>query len=387
MTRVTRSRSKQLPYPAGHYDYYRNGTTGHNTNSGKMFYQDMDDSHGRPVVASPLFSRIFERSGLPVLNGSSGIVGGPGNWMELVNYVPGTLQGWAPGHKSFSNMPSAADSMATLIARTNPSRPMLTPFTLMQDIYEIPRQLRDVGKLLKKSRKSMNAKDLANANLATQFGWIPLINDALTLMHLGKYINQRLNELSRLYSANGLKRRIHLGNWAGDRTNTATVMSAYLICVATDRNFTKAERWGTVRWKPVYDDLPSSGPSHAATLDEAINVLLGLTPEGLRQGLWDVIPWTWIVDWFSNVGDHVVQHSNSIPAVPSEACIMTRTVTKSQITTTQSDSNIKSSGPGSMTYTTLERYVGSGTINAHLPYLSVRRLSVLGSLFIQRFTR
>jgi len=89
---------------------------------------------------------------------------------------------------------------ATILSRTNPSRPVVVPFTLVQDLVEIPRMLKDVGRLIKTPRKALNPVDQANQFLGAKFGWLPLIDDAHKLLHLQQYIHARVGELKRLYS-------------------------------------------------------------------------------------------------------------------------------------------------------------------------------------------
>lgn len=359
-----------------------------------MIHQDMHDYIGRPVVASSLLSETWDRSGLLPLNGVNGIVGGPGNWKNLVDYIPTGLQSYNPGHASFPTKVAASDAMATLIARTNPSRPIVTPLTIAQDLVEIPKALRDIRKLPQSIRRGTlkaKTKDFADQNLAVQFGWMPFVADLLSILKLGKHIHTRMGEIERLYSGKGLKRRIRLGYWGGERKVTGmTVMSAYLIATCNVESFTTAERWGTVRWKPLYPDLYATHSSDGVALTQAITSVSGISVEGLAEGVWDVLPWTWMCDWFSGIGDALLLHSNTVPAYPDEACIMTRTETKSQFTNFTMSNNIGNGikgGGGSMTYVTEERYVGNPTTHVHLPMISVKRLSVLGSLFIQRFLR
>lgn len=387
MTRNARTRSKVQPYLPGSYDYFRNGTTGHATNSGDMTYQSMHDYVGRPVVPSTLLSDRWDRSGLLPLNGTSGVVGGGGNWKQLVNYIPTGLQNYNPGHASFPTRPPESDAMTTLIARTNPSRPAVTPATLIQDLVEIPRQLKGVGRLFK-GRSLLDLREIANQNLAVQFGWLPLVQDVKDVLGLGSYIHRKVGELNRLYGDQGLKRRIHLGYWGDERkTTNLTIMSSYLIVSADIDHFTMSDRWGTVRWKPINSDFPAYRPNDRQIFQKAHQIASGMTDEGTMAGLWDVIPWTWLTDWFGNVGDYLLRYSNTVPAYPTEACVMTRTLTKSRVTIRSiNDNNIKGGG-GSMEYETLQRYVGSGSVHVHLPMLSVKRLSVLGSLFVQRFLR
>jgi hypothetical protein len=44
-------------------------------------------------------------------------------------------------------------------------------------------------------------------------------------------------------------------------------------------------------------------------------------------------------------------------------------------------------GDGYATCISKERYVGSGSLDVHLPFIGKDRLAILGALFVQRFKR
>jgi hypothetical protein len=129
--------------------------------------------------------------------------------------------------------------------------------------------------------------------------------------------------------------------------------------------------------------MPRVHPSDEELWAKARQVALGLTPEATAKGAWDLLPWTWVVNWFTNVADFALQFSNTVPALPSESCVMTQTTT----TYEYSPQNPKglSGGDGVKLYTTKERYVGSGSLTVHLPYIDGWKLSIISALGVQRF--
>jgi hypothetical protein len=119
-------------------------------------------------------------------------------------------------------------------------------------------------------------------------------------------------------------------------------------------------------------------------LNQAAAIASGMTYQGLMEGAWDLIPWTWLLDWFVNVKDFATQNSNAIPATHQGACVMTHRIQSRQWKTTSLTNGLRG-GDGVDTYEAKNRYVGSGSIQARLPLYSVSRLKILSALFVQNF--
>jgi len=230
----------------------------------------------------------------------------------------------------------------------------------------------------------LNPREVANQHLGFQFGWKPLFQDVKDLLDLQSHIHKRLGEIQRLNSSGGLKRRIHLGDYGADQVDQRFLESQDMLWIARESVFTKATRWGTVRWLPTVT-VPGHRPNDAEMIRQAKQVVLGLSLESTLKGAWDLIPWTWLIDWFTNVGDFALQYSNTIPARSSEACIMTRTDTTYQYHTTSLNRVGLNPSDGYVTNTVKKRFVGPSSLDVHLPFIGLSRLSILGALFVQRF--
>jgi len=344
------------------------------------------DSIGRPVVDSPFNSTQY-RLGL-YLDGET--VGNPRagqyNGVTYVNFpLTPDLNGLATGLLS---VPSGW--YLDTVARTNPSRPLLTPFTLLQDFVEVPSQLRHIGDLLTKNAKTLNAKDLANQNLALQFGWLPLVEDLKTLLDLQRHILRRMGELQKLYSAKGLRRRITIAEDHQGKGVTGSQALALGQFVGFGYDVTVVRKtWATIRWKPT-SPMSASLHSDAAMNKLARKLVLGLTPEGLIKGTWDILPWTWLLGWFTNVGSFLLQNSNTVPATHSSACLMNESITTCVPMPMRFQDVFKKDTLLKGTYTqSLKTRILSGalTVGFSMPFVGINRLSILSSLYVQRFLR
>ncbi len=346
--------------------------------------ESLSDYVGRPVTDSPFTLNRLNKNNCSGLSGTSKASG----WSVTMDRYPGGHhQSYAYAHVN-TGAPAFASLGISILSKTNPSRSNILPLTLVQDLHDIPRMLRDVGKLLRTPRRLLSAKELANAHLGARFGWLPLIHDVQTLLGIQQYIGSRAKELRRLYEGQGLRRKVRLNSFsAADHLKNQTMWSAnWTGLIRGDISLhTQIKEWGTVRWKPTNLPFPGWQPSDAEINQKAMQLALGLTTEGVIQGAWDVLPWTWLVDWFTNASDYLTVHSSTIPASPSHINTMRSTTTLGQHTIQSKLPDGVRDGGGTVTRTTLQRVPGTGLPIASLPTLDVSRLSILGSLFVQRF--
>lgn len=277
---------------------------------------------------------------------------------------------------------------ATTVSRTNPSRPVIVPASLVRDILDLPSMVRDIGKLLMKPKGILTPKQLANQHLAIQFGWLPLIRDINQLLDIQSAVLKRHAELRRLYSGKGLKRRVTFY----DESSSSTVSQTWNrpgvgLRYTHDVKLTR-KMWATIRWKPLA--AAGRGPTDDQMHKLARKVVLGLTPEGAIKGAWDLIPWTWLIDWFIDVGSVLTQNSNTVAASHSSMCLMNEKI----LTVNPTTIVMTGTGTSDVRYTGLYRQSnktrlvsGALTSGFTMPYLDMGRLSIISSLFVQRFAR
>lgn len=377
-----RDRTYTIP-SGGVHDVYANGSLfSHTLDTTAILRSRCQDIQGAANLDHNLTITRTDLTGLVPLGGTV-----PTGSFAGTNYSGGWYAGFevlAGAHLPVDLSSNVSAELTRAITRTNPSRPGVTPLTLLQDLIDIPRMLKDVGRLATAPRSFLSSKELANRNLAVQFGWLPLIQDVKSLIDFQSTLHRRTEELNRLYSGTGLHRRIRLGSaGASDSASHNVGTGQGLAGTTLQKRFTRAERWASVRWKPTI--APPYYPKDADRIEQARKVASGFTVEGLFDGAWDLLPWSFVVDWFTNIHGFALAHSDTIPALPYSACLMTHTSTVSDFVTTPSPGNFLIGGNGSAVYETKERFVGSASINAFLPLFGLDRLSIIGSLFIQKF--
>lgn len=249
--------------------------------------------------------------------------------------------------------------------------------------------LKDVGRLMFTPPRRLGARDAANAQLVTQFGWVPFIKDIHDLLNLQRSIAERQNELRRLYSSQGLKRTLTLGNYSGVQVENGQFFASSgngLTHTGSVTRYTKAKAWGTIRWKP--NVALSVAPDDQALRYAAQRTVTGITNIGLMKGLWDVIPWTWLIGWFTNVSDYAIAVSDQIPCSPTaNTCVMVERETRNDFSNIGLNQGL-SGGKGYSTLISRERFVSAKpSISIYEPFIGPQRLSILSALAVQKLAR
>jgi hypothetical protein len=380
---MARTRSRQFKETSGYLNWKRtSGLTGTIASDGIIYDETCVDTNNSPGTDHAFSLNRLERE-FQLLSGV--VPSGTYKDSEYSDFYPsGGNNSYAVTHLLPADSITAAD-FATLKSRTNPSRPVVTPLTLVQDLVDLPRMAKDVGRLLNKKAKNLSAKDIANQNLGIQFGWLPLIQDARHLFELQSHISKRTEELNKLYKrGSGLKRRITLSydHKEATQSNQGFESNCNLGLKMDMKQYTQSTKWGTIRWKPT--SVPAQNNFDRQVSHQAMRAVAGLTPDGLINGAWDVLPWSWLIDWMLPIQSYMTQHSNFIPAESSHACVMQKTVTDTYLLPTNKPAWLEG-GYGRAKFTSLRRSTSSSSLFASQPYIGVRRLSILGSLFLQRF--
>lgn len=208
--------------------------------------------------------------------------------------------------------------------RYRPGNPAADLGVFLAEMRDLPRMLstsakgfHDLWRSMGGSRTSFSPKKVADHWLNTQFGWLPFINDLNKLARASNTVDAMLNQVKR-----------DNGRW---------VRRGGIVSQVNNRSVVKSDSSRTAH-VPLLNSYYYPGGttgSHRIYLDEVQTVWFSAAfryyiPDigsvdwerrckrayyGLNISpslIWELTPWSWLVDWFSNAGDVFANMSNPI---------------------------------------------------------------------------
>jgi len=271
-------------------------------------------------------------------------------------------------------LPYTNVQLATMAAaRTNPSRPYVdVPVSILE--------LGDVVSLLRRSGKQRRfGTKTAQMNIEYQFGIAPLVSDIVKLLNAQDQINRRVLELERLRTKRGLRRTVDVWNGSVQTVSNKFCQSAGVTISRPFTAYTTITQKVHCRWKPSVDLSYLSVPGSMRAL--ATRAVLGLTVD--FSTAWEMIPWSWLIDWFTDVGTYLKTQRNIVPATLSGVHVMKHTKTDYSCPDYDSGTGIKMTGIN-FHREDKERQPSFVSPVAHFPFLSGRQVGILASLAVLR---
>jgi hypothetical protein len=211
-----------------------------------------------------------------------------------------------------------------------------------------------------------------------QFGLIPLLSDLEVLLDFQKLVDDRVKEIDRLRSR-GLRRTVDL--WEGSNTSTnrnETVQSEGNLVEADIIKQTKVHIRGHVRWYADENWLLSDSAVRTA----AKRVILGAYID--PTSLYELMPWSWLIDYFTNLGDHVQASRNHFSAHHEKVRIMVESETHitAYKSSPQASKLVLTDYEGY--HLTKTRDATTPSLEARITFLTRKQWSILGSLAVLR---
>lgn len=210
------------------------------------------------------------------------------------------------GHVITSVEPPAADLdtlpyHAKAFALAKPTNPLT-------DLGVFLGELRDLGGLFHASLQSL--KDIANYYLSIEFGWKPLLRDIMSWFTKCIKLDEQFRWLIR-NNGKPVRRRVDLlsDNVSGVLSTITSIGITRNTYVDWPGRSPLVSSWGRQITWTKQTKVWASGefifylgdvtlPSTEAYLKHGL-LGLRLTP----AVVWNLIPWSWLFDWFTNVGD------------------------------------------------------------------------------------
>jgi hypothetical protein len=242
---------------------------------------------------------------------------------RLVGEYLGPVWPIAPSSLQFPPNPESSENAlnqlgATAIARSSPVRPSASLSVFLSETMKegIPALIGGTLTKLKSLSGSERRKALGHEYLNYQFGWLPFIADLRALAHAVIHADELLAQFDR--DSNKLVRRKYefplyrefsstpvnfkCSPWTtpssslltdNSRINLGTVIRSYEL---TRRQWFS----GAFVYYVDLKDVKSFRGKIARHVEQARYLLgLTLTPDTL----WNIAPWSWAFDWFSNTSD------------------------------------------------------------------------------------
>lgn len=300
-------------------------------------------SHGKGPYSHPFWDRggfFFLKKSIqehtpaylgPTFNGGytnyigSVVMGNPVGLAETLSPThPTDFQIWGRG--------------ATLISRALPTAPDVSLLTFVGELKKdgIPRivgssfhRTRTLELVRARSRRGTTttnkdryrrfARDVGGEYLNAEFGWKPLLSDVIKFARLVKRSNEEVKQHVTRGQVNVRRRRA--------LPEISTTEINQLACYPTpgeinqwwsncQNTITTTEKtWFSGAFK-YYVPLSDTMKGRILFYEQQANKLLGtrLTPEVL----WNLAPWSWAADWFTNTGDVI----SNITALGSDRLAM-----------------------------------------------------------------
>jgi len=308
---------------------------------------------------------------------------------------PDTISWWsAGGPGSTPTLGSLSAAGATAISRCKPTSPHASLAQALGELREGAPSIPGVRSWENRTRPLLGSAGDEYLNI--QFGWLPLVNDVKKFYESATQSDRILSEYRR--NAN---RKIRRGYDFPTTVTTRQGSGAIQIHPAqfglfsqgTVSETTTTRRWFRGAFRYYLPSTDSYQGRVRQKLQEA-NHLFGVLPT--PEVIWELTPWSWAIDWFTNVGDVMSNISSFITdgLVLQYGYIMEHRSVRGDVTVNVSPSDVKAYGlTGSVLKRTYVReYKCRYPAN---PYgfgiddtsLTKRQLSILGALGLSKGAR
>lgn len=286
-----------------------------------------------------------------------------------------------------SSEPSDNEALSYALARTNPNRPEIDLPVFLFELADIPKTLRFLTELGFKKFRRQPVKTVAEGYLNYEFGVAPFLRDIFSMMDFTNSVEKRLRELRNLQSN---KKGLGRGKTAWETDEVFAPWTTVATPLYQENNVlsavwhTRYRKWCTTRWVPTTDITTLSDEDLRA---RANRIVFGT--DFSFATLWEAMPWSWLIDWFTNVGDIVANSRNTIPVTHERSCIMKSIITRLESVKIVSGSGLSTATVKASKIPTrvdLNRTPWSGSLTPEftLPFLNGKQLAILGAIGVTR---
>lgn len=224
-----------------------------------------------------------------------------------------------------SGLPSGAQALPTfagiqsfgaeVVHRSNPSKPTFDLLYSLTELWRDPPISREALKSAVQFQTARHGiKSVSNSYLQTQFAILPTVSDAHKLFDT---MRRSHDLLAKYHAGSGVtqhrKGPLREFTWsASPQRQTGSVATFNVVglrghdpsrAVLTTQQSGSLRQWYSTAWRYYVDNLD---PLHSSISD--YEHLFGAPSLATA---WNLIPWTWLLDWFTNFG-HIMNNLSYI---------------------------------------------------------------------------
>lgn len=341
-------------------------------------YGSCDDIVGNPEGANPLVIRkIIKKT--PVLNGEY-CYKPPKVTRGFYGYPIGYSINSPPDPNTVYASPNSAELEGyawEIQAKTNVSSPHVNIPQQIGELKDIPDLIRGWGRGL--------IRNIAKGHLSWRWGLKPMIGDVRKMLQFVEVANKRFKELRSLRDGKAIRKRCSLGSSQYKKAPVRVLINSVGATVyATRTDVYTRKRWGSIEWKLKPDSVihdMEDRKLHQFTR----RLMLGITAASELEAAWELVPWSWFIDWFTNVGTLMAATNNSVQCTHGRCCVMQTSTAEARFSQAPGDmsSYYSLDGEWDWRYVRKVRQLAIPIIpfpSPHLPVLDGRKLSILASL-------
>lgn len=205
----------------------------------------------------------------------------------------------------------------SMLGKINPNVPAVDSLLALRELTELPQMIWQIGRIL--LRRDTLA-DLPEAHLAVQWGWLPLMNDLQTLANLA----EETSKVAERMTEGRTKRKLKFGidgqtfSWSTDPSDPISP-DGYSSFRFVRRHTVNRRAWCTLRVEPDFNNQYWD-----ATPAARVKMAAGMYGTVSPATIWNMIPWTWLIDYFLTMGSYLDATRGALPFRVNSYCMMVR---------------------------------------------------------------
>lgn len=236
--------------------------------------------------------------------------------------IPNALQGGSGGYVE-SNLPTWSTDTSVYGAKGwrkfRPGKAGANVGQFLVELRDIP--LIPLRKLIQARSSLERFRSMGGEYLNIQFGWFPFLQDLRDILNTSRDLDRLLKQLRR-DNGKRVRRKGSVSTSPKDSTITSLTVSGSSLTPALPTGYyapggpvargayanrivsTEEQAWFSAAFRYWIPDIDS--PDWES---RAMRALYGVNPT--PSLLWEVLPWSWLIDWAANVGDVLANMSSN----------------------------------------------------------------------------